>query len=101
MLTKLINRVVVGLFIWLACVLADALSLTWMLAALVGSPGRFWRSAIAKDQAANAAILNGNEDETISSRAARASARGERWGCVLCRFLNVFDKDHCKKAVGT
>ena len=22
-----------------------------------------------------------------------------RWGCVLCRLLNVFDNDHCQKTI--
>ncbi|MEJ7745351.1 MAG: hypothetical protein WKF61_01060 [Luteimonas sp.] len=55
--------------------------------------------AISYDQLANAAF-NGSEDETISSRAHRANTKGRRWGCVLCRFLDVFDKDHCAKSMG-
>lgn len=97
----MVKRVLIGLLIWCACVLADVISLVWMLGALLVDSPRFWRSAIAKDQAANAAVLNGNEDETISSRAARAAARGDRWGCVLCRLLDKFDRDHCRDAAGT
>lgn len=97
----MVKRLVIGLGIWLACVLADLLSLGWMLVALFCSPRRFWRGAIAKDQAVNAAVLNGSEDETISSRAARAAARGERWGCVLCRLLDKIDRNHCRDATGT
>lgn len=60
---------------------------------------RWWRVAIGKDQAFNASI-GGSEDETLSSRAARAEADGKRWGCVLCKFLGYIDKDHCKKSLG-
>jgi hypothetical protein len=97
----MIKRVLIGLVIWLACVAADALSLAWMLIALLRGSPRFWSGAVAKDQAVNAAVLGGSEDETISSRAARAAQRGERWGCVLCKLLDKFDRNHCRDAAGT
>lgn len=50
------------------------------------------------DQLANA-VLRGDPDETISSRAAKAQVRGKAWGCVLCRVLDVFDRDHCAKSI--
>ncbi len=56
------------------------------------------RIAIALDQLLNA-LFAGSEDETISSRAYKASLGGKRWGCLLCRFLNWLDKDHCKNSV--
>ena len=36
----------------------------------------------------------GNEDETISSRAARASLAHKKWGEVLSAFLDKFQPDH-------
>jgi hypothetical protein len=24
---------------------------------------------------------------------------GKRWGCVLCRFLDLFQKDHCQLSI--
>lgn len=45
------------------------------------------------------ALTGGDPRETISSRAGKALANGRRWACVLCRFLNVFQKDHCIKSV--
>lgn len=63
------------------------------------APSKTWRIAIGFDQLANVAF-NGSEDETVSSRAARAKREGRRWGCVLCRFLNIFETDHCEKSVG-
>ena len=62
--------------------------------AIVAHPPRAWRLAVAHDQLFNTAA-NGHEDETISSRAAKASQRGERWGCWLCKLLDKIDPGHC------
>lgn len=53
---------------------------------------------IALDQFGNA-LFAGDPDETISSRAGKAARRGRRWGCVLCRVLDVFERDHCEKSI--
>ena len=53
---------------------------------------------IALDQYGNA-LVGGSPDETISSRAGKAQQEGKRWGCVLCRFLNWFERDHCTKSI--
>lgn len=45
------------------------------------------------------AIAFGDPDETISSRSAKAQEAGVLWGCLLCKFLNWFQKDHCGKAI--
>lgn len=50
------------------------------------------------DEGGNTLLL-GDPGETISSRSAKAQAAGKRWGCVLCRFLSLFQKDHCQKAL--
>jgi hypothetical protein len=68
-------------------------------AALV-APDRAWRIAIGIDQLVNVAA-NGDEDETVSSRADRARAEGRRWGCVLCAVLDWIQTDHCQNARGT
>lgn len=57
-----------------------------------------WNLLVGLDQFANAA-LNGDPDETISSRAAKAARRGRYWGCALCRLLDLFDRGHCEKSV--
>lgn len=57
-----------------------------------------WGVLIGIDQLGNA-LLKGHPDETISSRAAKAKIKGKKWGCVLCRFLDVLDKDHCEKSI--
>lgn len=53
---------------------------------------------IGLDQLANA-ILFGDPRETISSRSDKAMKEGKKWGCTLCKFLALFQKDHCQKAV--
>lgn len=86
---------IVGLF---GC----ALSAIWMLYTIIVSPEseRGWRVVISYDQLANA-MTGGSEDETISSRAGRETKNGIRWACVLCKFLNWLQKDHCVKSIGT
>lgn len=53
-----------------------------------------WNILISFDQVLNA-IFGGYPDETISLRAARARNQGETWGCLLCKFLDWIDEDHC------
>ena len=81
-----------GLFF--LCILADIVSIIWLLFAMFRSPDRFLKIAIGKDKTLNVAI-GGSEDETLSSRAARSMLRGEKWGCFLCKFLDLVKKNHC------
>lgn len=75
-------------------------NLVALIAALCGSD-RAWTVAVANDQALNAALVgrSGSEDETISSRAGKAAQRGRRWGCILCRMLDLFDPGHCARNI--
>lgn len=82
------------------CLIASFVAATVMLLAIVCNPAQAWVMAIAHDQLANAAVL-GNPDETINSRANRARAEGRRWGCILCRFLDGIEQDHCRRSAGT
>jgi len=63
-----------------------------------GQP-RWWRLLISIDQFFNVLVFNGHPDETMSSNFAKSRARGRRLGCVMCRFLDLFDRDHCTKAL--
>lgn len=83
-----------------ALAIAPLLALARYLWAVLTNPARAWRIAIGFDQLVNVAA-NGCEDETISSRAARARDRGKRWGCVLCKLLDAIDSNHCEKSRGT
>ena len=50
------------------------------------------------DRALNVAT-GGSSDETMSSRAGKEMEKGKLWACVLCKFLNIFQKDHCLKSI--
>ena len=80
-------------------VLAPLLALVRYLWAMATNPGRAWGIARAFDRVFNVAA-NGDERETVSSRAARARDEGRRWGCVLCRLLDRLDAGHCDQAKG-
>lgn len=78
---------------------ADVIWWARYLWSVMFSTYRAWKLALSKDQNANAAF-NGSEDESISSRAARARDEGSRWGCILCRLLDAIDHNHCNKSKG-
>lgn len=96
---KFLRNIIVGLGVIAVCIVADIGSTIYMFLGIFSNSQRWWKVAIAKDQAFNAAV-GGSEDETLSSRAARAEQRGDKWGCILCRFLSYIDRDHCKKSLG-
>jgi len=50
------------------------------------------------DVALNVAT-GGDANEMLSSRAGKGLKEGKRWCCVLCRFLDIFQKDHCLKSI--
>jgi hypothetical protein len=95
--------------LWLALLLPLLLlALLWWLIkyvwTMVFATDEAWRLAVSVDQLANAAF-NGNEDETISSRAGRhcnplVESEKEKWACILCKILDKIEKDHCKKNIG-
>lgn len=88
------TRYFINLVLALACtIIAPARYLWWLVLAVAGN-ARAWRLAIAEDQAWNVP-WGGSEDETISSRAAKAARKGKRWGCVLCHWLDRIDPGHC------
>ena len=44
-------------------------------------------------------ILGGDPDETMSSRIGKRARKGCKVGIFLSCFLNIFEKDHAKKAI--
>jgi hypothetical protein len=61
--------------------------------------GRYFLNwAVVLDVALNT-ILGGDPHETLSSRAGKALTKKQRWACVLCRCLDLFQKDHCVKSI--
>jgi hypothetical protein len=55
------------------------------------------RMLVGLDQFLNV-VTDGDPDETISARSARAAEKGKPWGIAMCKFLNLFQKDHGPKA---
>jgi hypothetical protein len=55
------------------------------------------RFLIALDMFMNV-LTDGDPDETISSRSARAAQQGKAWGKDMSKFLDLFQKDHGAKA---
>jgi len=84
--------------LYLLCILAAVFAAARMAWAIAFRPDRAWRLSVAFDQLGNAAA-NGDEDETISSRAAKARRAGRRWGCILCGLLDRIDPNHCEKSI--
>ena len=64
------------------------------------SVGKYIKNVlIGIDQLANA-VIGGDPDETISSRAGKEVRKGRRGGWrILCLILNHFDKDHCQESI--
>ena len=52
------------------------------------------RVLVGLDQFVNT-LAGGEPSETISYRAAKDRAAGWRVACLLCRFLDLFQRDHC------
>lgn len=43
-----------------------------------------------------ATILNGRAGEYISTRAYYASKEDRKWGCILCKLLDMIVTNHCE-----
>jgi len=84
--------------IFLLCQVTHLVASIWMLLAIISGSSRAWIIAKSYDQVGNA-TTGGSEDELISSRAAKASKRGEKWACVLCKLLHKIDPNHCEKSI--
>lgn len=92
-------RALAFVIFWVLGQLANFVASIRMFWALATGSSQATRIAISFDQLGNAA-LNGNEDETISSRAGRARDKGKRWGCVLCKILDwMFRGPHCTDSI--
>ena len=78
-------------------VFAPILHMVWIWAILRDEP-RAWTMFVAFDRFANGGT-KGNPLETISERAARGALAGKRNWCILCKFLHIFDRNHCEKVL--
>ncbi len=91
------NRLILS-GIWLLCIAASLYAAIRMAYCIFRNPQKAWVLGIAHDQLANAAA-NGNLDETISSRAHR-NIPYNKWACMLCKILDLIEKEHCKNSAG-
>jgi hypothetical protein len=57
-----------------------------------------WNILISIDQLFNT-IFGGCPDETISSRMGKRARNGDEFGKLICKILNLFDKEHCEKSI--
>ncbi|QYR20793.1 hypothetical protein KZ483_24035 [Paenibacillus sp. sptzw28] len=57
-----------------------------------------WNMLISIDQFFNT-LAGGDPDETISSRAGKRAEKGCKACILLCKFLSLFEKDHCYKSI--
>lgn len=91
----------IGLFgFWMLCVFAAAISLLVMFVEVLRGREKALDIAVAYDQTANV-VINGDVDETISSRAYRQSLEGKfLWTC-LKSVLDCLRPGHCQAAFDT
>jgi hypothetical protein len=77
-----------------------ALSILWLIPAILFSPSgtRAWKIIVAYDTLANSAT-GGDDGETVSARAYKASLVGNLYGCYLCKFLNWLQPNHCEDSI--
>jgi len=77
-----------------------AISVLWLIPAILFSPygTHAWKIIVAYDMLANAS-MGGDDGETVSSRAYKASLQGNRYGCWLCKLLDWLQPDHCENSV--
>jgi hypothetical protein len=97
MATKLTQRLTL-IALLPAVALGMVVGFAGYLVTIFTRPETALRVAVAADECANAAF-KGDSGETISSRAAKAQRRGERWGCVLCRVLDWVNPGHCADSI--
>ncbi len=92
------KRACMLLLVWLLCQVGQLLVSLRMLWSIFSNPDKAWLIAVAIDDAGNVAG-NGSIGQTISSRAAQARQAGRKWGCFLCKVLDVAQPGHCAKAL--
>ena len=98
-IAKALAKRITMVAVFVMCIFAFLVIIPLHLLHCFFRPEKAKHVAVAIDRAANGA-LNGNHNETISSRANRAKSHGIKWGCVLCKFLDWFKKGHCEDSAG-
>lgn len=85
--------------LWIICLIGVFVVMACSFGKIITNPPKAMRIFLGVDRATNAA-LGGDVSESISGRANRARKAGRAWGCVMCKVLNWFDKNHCEKSAG-
>jgi hypothetical protein len=92
------NRFIL-LLLWLGCGLIYVVSFIWCFVAILAGSGRAWKMIVASDRLLNAAT-GGKDTETMSSRSARGRDEGISSWCLLCKFLDAINENHCNNSRG-
>jgi hypothetical protein len=92
------NRFIL-LLLWLGCGLIYVVSFIWGFVAILVGSDRAWRMIVASDRLLNAAT-GGKDTETMSSRSARGRDEGVKVWCLLCKFLDAVNENHCNNSRG-
>jgi hypothetical protein len=104
MMTKIFDDIKERLLLLILLAVASIgglIAIAWSLFAILVNPKSTRARAVlrALGRATNAS-LGGDEKETISSRLGRAEELNKPYACVICRFLSLLVKNHCKKSIG-
>ncbi len=94
---EFIRKRLIALLMGLFVICCFPLAALRILGVSVTNPQKAWDIYKAFDLTGNV-LLNGQFNEYISTRAHRAMVESHTWGCVLCKILDVFEKDHCQKS---
>ncbi len=88
------------LLLWPLLILTAALTVLYFPIAVLFGSDRAYRMSLAYDRLANA-FFGGSDKETISSRAGRGTNEGVSGWCFLCRALDLVERGHCQKSLGS
>jgi len=89
---------IVLLALWFVASIGGLLAIVLGLFHALAGSRHSLRVSVGFDQTVNAAI-GGDEDESISSRAGKGQLAKVRHWCVLCKLLDIVQKDHCKLSI--
>lgn len=79
---------------------SNILAIIWLVPSIIFAPNgsRAWKIIVAYDMLANAST-GGDDGETVSARAYKASLRENWYGCLLCKLLDRLKPNHCEDSV--
>lgn len=87
--------IILLLFVWLLFTPWLIVKTIWCA---ITNTHRAWRILVGLDVAANA-VFNDDEIQTISARAAKARNTNRKWGCRLCKIIELVKPKHCNDSL--